>query len=107
MANLFPAELDLTALTAQVEQLAQLLSDVAAERYAMLFLSSTTFGLIIHLQLRFDASYHARESSTQGWTSNGDEHPLDEHASTVHHGRHDCLAYVRFHYGRAGLRLAD
>lgn len=35
MANLFPAELDLSALTAQVEQLAQLLSDVAAERYAL------------------------------------------------------------------------
>ncbi|KAG2366321.1 hypothetical protein BDR07DRAFT_1396730 [Suillus spraguei] len=35
MANLFPAELDLTAITAQVEQLAQLLSDVAAERYAL------------------------------------------------------------------------
>lgn len=33
MANLFPAELDLSAITAQVEQLAQLLSDVAAERY--------------------------------------------------------------------------
>jgi hypothetical protein len=33
MANLFPAELDLGALTGQVEQLAQLLSDVAAERY--------------------------------------------------------------------------
>jgi hypothetical protein len=33
MANLFPAELDLSAITAQVEQLAQLLSDVAAERW--------------------------------------------------------------------------
>ena len=32
MANLFPAELDLGAITAQVEQLAQLLSDIAAER---------------------------------------------------------------------------
>ncbi|PSS37802.1 hypothetical protein PHLCEN_2v270 [Hermanssonia centrifuga] len=32
MANLFPAELDLSAITVQVEQLAQLLSDVAAER---------------------------------------------------------------------------
>jgi hypothetical protein len=32
MANLFPAELDLSAIIAQVEQLAQLLSDVAAER---------------------------------------------------------------------------
>ena len=32
MANLFPAELDLAAITIQVEQLAQLLSDVAAER---------------------------------------------------------------------------
>lgn len=32
MANLFPAELDLGAITGQVEQLAQLLSDVAAER---------------------------------------------------------------------------
>ncbi|KAF7793852.1 hypothetical protein EIP86_004973 [Pleurotus ostreatoroseus] len=35
MANLFPAELDLNVITAQVEQLAQLLSDVAAERYAL------------------------------------------------------------------------
>ncbi|TFK44692.1 hypothetical protein BDQ12DRAFT_30687 [Crucibulum laeve] len=35
MANLFPSELDLGAITAQVEQLAQLLSDVAAERYAL------------------------------------------------------------------------
>ncbi|KAI0674849.1 hypothetical protein C8Q78DRAFT_504835 [Trametes maxima] len=35
MANLFPAELDLGAITAQVEQLAQVLSDVAAERYAL------------------------------------------------------------------------
>ena len=34
MASLFPAELDLNAITGQVEQLAQLLSDVAAERYA-------------------------------------------------------------------------
>lgn len=33
MANLFPAELDLGVITVQVEQLAQLLSDVAAERY--------------------------------------------------------------------------
>jgi hypothetical protein len=32
MANLFPAELDLSAIIGQVEQLAQLLSDVAAER---------------------------------------------------------------------------
>ena len=32
MANLFPAELDLNAIIGQVEQLAQLLSDVAAER---------------------------------------------------------------------------
>lgn len=32
MANLFPAELDLNQITVQVEQLAQLLSDVAAER---------------------------------------------------------------------------
>ncbi|KAG6375468.1 hypothetical protein JVT61DRAFT_3026 [Boletus reticuloceps] len=35
MANLFPVELDLAAITSQVEQLAQLLSDVAAERYAL------------------------------------------------------------------------
>ena len=33
MANLFPAEVDLTAITGQVEQLAQVLSDVAAERF--------------------------------------------------------------------------
>ncbi|GBE81182.1 hypothetical protein SCP_0309090 [Sparassis crispa] len=35
MANLFPAELDLGAISVQVEQLAQLLSEVAAERYAL------------------------------------------------------------------------
>ncbi|EMD32147.1 hypothetical protein CERSUDRAFT_119121 [Gelatoporia subvermispora B] len=35
MANLFPAELDLGAISTQVEQLAQLLSEVAAERYAL------------------------------------------------------------------------
>lgn len=32
MANLFPAELDLAAIISQVEQLAQVLSDVSAER---------------------------------------------------------------------------
>ncbi|KJA19930.1 hypothetical protein HYPSUDRAFT_143069 [Hypholoma sublateritium FD-334 SS-4] len=35
MANLFPTELDLGAIMVQVEQLAQLLSEVAAERYAL------------------------------------------------------------------------
>ncbi|KAL5485143.1 hypothetical protein ACEPAI_7785 [Sanghuangporus weigelae] len=35
MANLFPSDLDLAAIMGQVEQLAQLLSDVAAERYAL------------------------------------------------------------------------
>ncbi|KAF8590908.1 hypothetical protein K439DRAFT_1116990 [Ramaria rubella] len=35
MANLFPAEVDLAAISEQVEQLANLLSDVAAERYAL------------------------------------------------------------------------
>ncbi|KAF8629647.1 hypothetical protein AX17_005586 [Amanita inopinata Kibby_2008] len=35
MANLFPTELDLGSISSQVEQLAQLLSDVAAERYAL------------------------------------------------------------------------
>lgn len=32
IANLFPAEVDMNAITVQVEQLAQLLSEVAAER---------------------------------------------------------------------------
>ncbi|KAL1704597.1 hypothetical protein EV121DRAFT_205545 [Schizophyllum commune] len=35
MANLFPGELDLVQIINQVEQLSQLLSDVAAERYAL------------------------------------------------------------------------
>lgn len=35
MAHLFPADLDLGLITAQAEQLAQLLTDVAAERYAI------------------------------------------------------------------------
>jgi len=38
MANLFPSELDLGAITAQVEQLAQLLSEVAAERCVLILL---------------------------------------------------------------------
>lgn len=41
MASLFPAELDLSAISAQVDQLAQLLSDVAAERCVCHTLSST------------------------------------------------------------------
>ncbi len=44
MASLFPAELDLGAITTQVEQLAQLLSDVAAERYVFLFLAPLVIG---------------------------------------------------------------
>jgi len=35
MANLFPDDLDLSAIMVQVEQAAQLLSEVAAERYAL------------------------------------------------------------------------
>jgi len=35
MAHMFPADLDLGSITGQVEQLVQLLSDVAAERYAI------------------------------------------------------------------------
>lgn len=38
MANLYPGELDLAAITMQVEQLAELLSEVAAERYIVLLL---------------------------------------------------------------------
>ena len=46
MANLFPTELDLGAIMSQVEQLAQLLSDVAAERSALYaFLSFANFSL--------------------------------------------------------------
>lgn len=41
MANLFPAEVDLAGITSQVEQLANLLSDVAAERYARPLLART------------------------------------------------------------------
>ena len=36
MANLFPAELDLSIITVQVEQLAQPLSDVGAERCVLM-----------------------------------------------------------------------
>ena len=35
MAHLFPGDLDMGSISAQAEQLAQLLSDVAAERYAV------------------------------------------------------------------------
>lgn len=41
VANLFPDEVDLNAIIGQVEQLAQLLSDIAAER-SVPFLSSLT-----------------------------------------------------------------
>jgi hypothetical protein len=42
MANLFPRELDLASITVQVEQMAQLLSDVAAERCALFSFSFLT-----------------------------------------------------------------
>lgn len=49
VANLFPSEVDLAGITVQVEQLAQLLTDVAAERYV----SPLTFPEFIDL-LIFD-----------------------------------------------------
>lgn len=42
MANLFPGELDLPAITGQVEQLAQLLSEVAAERFVKPLISRSS-----------------------------------------------------------------
>ncbi len=49
VANLFPGEVDLTAITGQVEQLAQLLSDVAAERYVFLNPVASSCALIMYL----------------------------------------------------------
>ncbi len=49
MTNLFPSELDLPTITVQVEQLAQLLSDVAAERYVSLTLLFSS--ALLHLSL--------------------------------------------------------
>jgi hypothetical protein len=43
MAGLFPNELDLPSITSQVEQLAQLLSEVAAERHVLSLIFSQTF----------------------------------------------------------------
>ena len=45
MASLFPTELDLGAITGQVEQLALLLSEVAAERYVS---GATIWILVTH-----------------------------------------------------------
>lgn len=42
MANLFPTDLDLGAIVGQVDQLAQLLSDVAAERWVCYFPIATS-----------------------------------------------------------------
>ena len=39
MASFFPTELDFPGITSQVEQLAQLLSEVAAERHVLFFAS--------------------------------------------------------------------
>jgi hypothetical protein len=46
MANLFPDDLDLQAIIAQVEQAAQLLSEVAAERYTPEFPTANNSGFI-------------------------------------------------------------
>ncbi len=67
MAHLFPSELDLSAITVQVEQLAQLLSDVAAERHVTLFCThfQISYDIFIYFQIRTDAAHHARESAAQ------------------------------------------
>ena len=54
MANLFPTELDLAAIMSQVEQLAQLLSDVAAERSA-----SYGFSFFVNVSLTCRAPSYA------------------------------------------------
>lgn len=66
MANLFPGELDLAAITAQVEQLAQLLSEVAAERYVPSHLSPVIAEWpILYVQLRPYITRNARQPKTQ------------------------------------------
>jgi hypothetical protein len=59
MANLFPAEVGLAAITSQVEQLANLLSEVAAERYPRTLVyveAADVFGV---LQIRLNPPAHA------------------------------------------------
>lgn len=65
MANLFPAELDLNQITVQVEQLAQLLSDVAAERSVHLPNYFREHSLTPFPQVCFDSTHHAREPPSQ------------------------------------------
>lgn len=65
MANLFPAEVDLTAITAQVEQLAQVLSDVAAERYVSQPLAVYGHSHSSVVQVCADAAHHDREPAPQ------------------------------------------
>jgi hypothetical protein len=64
MASLFPAELDLATITGQVEQLAQLLSEVAAERYVFTLLI-LIFAQLVVRQVCTDTARHACQPATQ------------------------------------------
>ncbi|GJJ06660.1 hypothetical protein Clacol_000855 [Clathrus columnatus] len=58
MAHLFPGEVDIGAIATQVEQLAGLLSDVAAERYAL-----TLRLMLVNLRRKMGMSYGQGHSS--------------------------------------------
>lgn len=115
MASLFPAELDLGAIIGQVEQLAQLLSEVAAERYRLTI--SVPADLLAHMffcQLRTRPADHAGQSPPQGGDGQRDQHPGADDAPTVVCAGDDRLPDLRrphyaaaVHHGGARVRLAQ
>ena len=79
MASLFPTELDLPGITSQVEQLAQLLSEVAAERHVHASFRTTFFlFMLMTYQICADIARHACQPPTQdgphasGWPGRRD-----------------------------------
>jgi len=71
MAHLFPTELDVSAISVQVEQLAQLLSDVAAERYAL-----TLRIMLANLRRKMGPALSAQSAQQQMPLPQGAEHIL-------------------------------
>ncbi|KAJ8463476.1 hypothetical protein ONZ51_g10230 [Trametes cubensis] len=103
MANLFPAELDLGQITVQVEQLAQLLSDVAAERYALtlrIMLANLRRKVGLPPAWRPRRPWWAwRDAPGRRGPGRGDDGPA---AAVVHRPEHRAPAAV---HGRGGRRV--
>jgi hypothetical protein len=108
IALLFPAELDLVGIITQVEQLAQLLSDVSAERYVLATHLIPDVDIHSHYQIRACRQDHACECEAKNGYNGRDVQFSAQHAR----GRDGtassaiCQPGTTFHDGGTGTRVA-